>query len=290
MRIHRHRATLLAATLLFLLSACGGDGQDPASSSSDPAAETTATSVTTSASATTAVSTAPSDTTPDTASDTSSTTTETTTVAPTGATTITPTTTGTTTLPGEEMVGIGPEAGTILAVFGVAHDDVLNVRAAPGTDQDVVTTLDPLAEDVVALGHTRRLTQSIWFEIEANGVTGWASSRFLHQMGLTDDFTSIVVDKSGGYLEAETMLDLGLMVAETLADPEASTITMAVAPTVGDLGEVTYDLAGLADDATWGYRLHVFGVENEGGEGFVLKSVEATIFCLRAVADDGSCI
>jgi hypothetical protein len=203
--------------------------------------------------------------------------------------TITPTTTGEA-VPGDEMIGFGPEAGTALAVFGVAHDDVLNVRAAPGTDQEIVTTLDPLADDIVALGHTRRLTESIWYEVEANGVTGWASSRFLHQMGLTDDFTSLVVEEAGGYLEAETMLDLGLMVAETLADPEASTIVMSVSPSVGDLGEVTYDLAGLADDATWGYRLHVFGAENEGGEGFVLTSVEATIFCLRAVDGDGFCV
>ncbi len=65
---------------------------------------------------------------------------------------------------------------------------------------------------------------------------------------------------------------------------------MSVGPTVGDLGEVTYDLGGLGDDSVWGWRLHVFGAPDEDGKGFSLKSVEGTIFCLRAVDEEGRCV
>jgi hypothetical protein len=57
-----------------------------------------------------------------------------------------------------------------------------------------------------------------------------------------------------------------------------------VAPSEGDLGEVTFDVVGYPDDAVYGQRLHVFGRSGEGG-GFDLKSVESTLLCRRGVAD-----
>jgi hypothetical protein len=64
---------------------------------------------------------------------------------------------------------------------------------------------------------------------------------------------------------------------------------MSVSPTVGDLGEVTYDVVGLGDDALGGVRIHIFGDPAEG-EGFILSSVERTFICSRGVTDDGFCI
>jgi hypothetical protein len=61
-----------------------------------------------------------------------------------------------------------------------------------------------------------------------------------------------------------------------------------VAPSVGDLGEVTYDVIGLGDDAVRGLRLHVFGQPID--EGFSLKTVEMTALCGRGADDDGGCI
>jgi hypothetical protein len=192
----------------------------------------------------------------------------------------------TTTLPGEP-IDIGPNAGDVLAVIGVAHDDVLNVRMAPGTDQPVVAELAPLADAVLALGDARALPESIWFEVEAEGVTGWASSSFLGYLGETTDVTAGVVENLGELPRAETMLDLGLIVAETLAsDDPPSRIVMSVSPTVGDLGEVTYDVVGIGDDAVRGFRLHVFATPDEGGEGFVLKSVEQTLLCGRGLSGE----
>ena len=224
---------------------------------------------------------------------------DTTTVPPTQAETTTttevPTTTTTTTtvvdttstsLPGEP-IEVGPQPGDVLAVVGVAHDDVLNVRAAPGTDQRVVEELDPLASEVVALGNARALPASIWFEVETDGGTGWASSSFLAYLGGTSDETAAIVELLGEMPAAETMLELGMIVAETVASEEPpSRIVMSVAPTVGDLGEVTYDVVGIGDDAVRGFRLHVFATPDEGGEGFVLKSVEQTVLCGRGLSGE----
>ena len=201
----------------------------------------------------------------------------------------TTTTTGantTTSLPGDP-IDIGPVAGDVLAVVGVAHDDVLNVRSAPGTDQPVIHELDPLADDVIALGNARALPASIWFEVETNDGTGWASSSFLAYLGGTTDETAAIIDLLGETPGAETMLDLGMTVAEALAsDDPPSRIVMSVAPTVGDLGEVTYDVVGIGDDSVRGFRIHVFGTPADSGEGFVLKSVEQTVLCGRGLSGE----
>jgi hypothetical protein len=192
-------------------------------------------------------------------------------------------------LPGEAF-DIGPAAGDVVAVVGVAHDDVLNVRELPGTEYAIVTTLNPLADDVVATGRHRLLTSSIWNEVTASGVTGWVNSRYLGYLGGVDDLTSFVVTQLGGIPEAETMLDLGTMVAESFDPGEGGFGSeMVVTPTVGDLGEVTFDVVGLLDDAQLGYRLHIFGQPTDGGEGFSLMSVEATALCGRGVTAEGLC-
>jgi hypothetical protein len=227
----------------------------------------------------------------ETSSTAESTTSETTTDASTSTTATTTSTTEVTPptapLPQSELPGtafdLAPAEGAVLAVIGVQYDDVLHVRYAPGTDQAVVADLAPVAEDFVATGRARSLTQSIWWEVTtADGIYGWVSSLFTARRGATFDATSDVVAKLGATPTAETMLELGEIVADAMeaADPEVtSSIVPVVAPTVGDLGEVTYDVVGFADDSTRALRLHVFGQPDDGGESFTLKSVEATDMC-----------
>ena len=206
--------------------------------------------------------------------------------APVPTTTVPPTST---TLPGEAF-DIGPAAGDVVAVVGVAHDDVLNVRELPGATYAIVATLDPLADDVVATGRHRLLTSSIWNEVTANGVTGWVNSSYLGYLGGVEDLTSFLQPRLS-LDSAETMLDLGTAVAESFDPGEGGfRYEMVVPPTVGDLGEVTFDVVGLLDDSQLGWRLHIFGQPRESGEGFSLKSVEATAFCGRGVTDDGFCV
>ncbi len=194
----------------------------------------------------------------------------------------------TTTLPGE-LIDIGPAAGQVLGVVGVPSGDVLNVRAAPGADQRIIAKLDPLADDVVATGVARQLAQSIWHEVTAEGVTGWANRAYLAWLGGTDDVTAEIIETLGERPSANTMLDLGRIVAEARAsDQPPSRITVTVAPTAGDLGEVTYDVVGLGDDSVFGERLHVFG--RQLGQGFSLASVERTHLCARGATDDGLCV
>jgi hypothetical protein len=85
------------------------------------------------------------------------------------------------------------------------------------------------------------------------------------------------------------MLDLGFLVADFLASEEPpSDIVLVEAPTVGDLGEVTYDVIGLGDDAVRGLRVHVFGTPIT--EAFTLRTVEVTVICGRGVDADGLCV
>lgn len=243
-------ALLVAVTILvILIAACGDD---------DESADTTTTSS---------------------ADSTTTTAAETTT---TGQTTTTETTTTETTLPGQPIDGFASE-GDVLGVMGVAHDDVLNIREAPGTDQTVVATAEPTADDVVATGNARELPNSIWYEVTVDGTTGWASAAFLGFIGATDDATAEFLD-GGPPPVAETMVDLAAVVTDGFAseDPE-SLVVQSVAPTVGDLGEITYDVIGIGDDAIAGFRLHIFGSPNDDGESFTLRSIERTTFCTRGL-------
>ncbi len=183
-------------------------------------------------------------------------------------------------MPGEPFPTHAPR-GAVLGVVGVAHDDVLNVRELPGLT-DIVTTLAPTADDVVSEDEGRMLPGSIWWKVTANGATGWVNARFVAHLGWVDDLTASVVRRHGGYPTGSTMEALGRVVAETVASEDPpSTIVMSVAPTVGDLGEVTYDVVGVGDDSLAGFRLHVFGAPD--GDGFSLKSVEATVLCARGL-------
>lgn len=193
-------------------------------------------------------------------------------------------------LPGER-VEIFPHEGADLVVVGVEADDVLNVRAGPGVDFDVVVELEPLAEGLVATGHNRDIDdQGFWAQIRVEGTTGWANITFLSHPGDTTDVTSEVVEAHGERPAAPDMEALGRLVAEQRASDEPpSRIVVVDGPSVGDLGEVTIDVIGFGDDSVGGERLHVFGEPDPSGDGFTLRSVEATLLCTRGVSD-GLCV
>ncbi len=189
-------------------------------------------------------------------------------------------------LPGEP-IDFGPAAGDTLAVVGVAHDDVLNLRAAPGADQEILEGIPPTYDALTAVGQARQLPGSLWIAVDYQGTEGWVNLTFIGYLGDTTDITHTVTEQLGGTSGAETMLELGLIVAEGVAGDTSADIVMSVAPTVGDLGEVTFDVTGFEDDSVRGSRLHVFGQPID--EAFLLASVEETVICSRGV-DAGACV
>ena len=260
----RSRPALWTATLTLMLAACGGEGASTTTSSLLSSTAQTSTTQT-------------------------STSLVTTTTSPVTSTTESGTTTTTTSgnLPGER-IDFGPAAGDIVAVIGVAHDDVLNLRAAPGADQQILERIPPRYDSLTALGHTRDLSPSFWIEVDYQGRTGWVNYAFIAFLGGTTDATASVIEELGETPSAATMLELGMIVAESMASEEPeSDIVLTSAPDVGDLGEVTYDVVGLGDDAVRGVRLHVFGQPVD--EAFTLHTVEMTALCGRG-EDQGACV
>ena len=108
-------------------------------------------------------------------------------------------------------------------------------------------------------------------------------------VGGTDDITWQVVEILGSTPSAETMTALGHLVANALVPDEgegAAQISVVEGPIIGDLGEITLDAVGLADDSILGYRLRVFAHLPDGEDGFTLKTVERTLLCRRGVSGD----
>ncbi|MEA3511504.1 MAG: SH3 domain-containing protein [Actinomycetota bacterium] len=187
--------------------------------------------------------------------------------------------------------GPGPQAGDKVAVVGVAFDDSLNVRSGPGVAHEIVTTLPPTATGIGVQGGAQLFPSSLWYEVDANSVIGWVNASYIALVGATDDATSEVVAGHGSIPSGDTMLALGAIVAGSfIGEDTGSRVVVTVAPSVGSLGEITYDVLGLADDANLGFRLHIFGQQDQSAGPFSLHSVERTSLCWRGVTDDGFCI
>jgi len=161
----------------------------------------------------------------------------------------------------------------------------------PGVGYEIVATLSPMESDIGMTGGARLFPSSLWYEIDADGVVGWVNDSYIALIGATDDATSEVVATHGSIPSADTVLDLGGIVASHfLGEESGGRIVLTVESSAGSLGEITYDVVGLADDAIMGYRLHVFGQQNEGAGPFSLHSVERTSLCRRGVTVDGLCV
>ncbi|WP_149359329.1 hypothetical protein [Lolliginicoccus suaedae] len=216
----------------------------------------------------------------------------TTTAAPTTTTSGEPGTTSTG-LPGEPAM-FGPASGDELAVIGVAHDETTAVRAVPGEDGSTVTALAPDAMGLLATGEARSLDDgTTWFEVDAPGGTGWISARDVAYLGVTDDTTAAVIGRIGR-VSGSSVTEVGEAVADDLASDEPpSRIVQSGPATSGDLHEVQLDVIGLGDDSVLGYRIRVFGMDDEGPDAsgeVVLRTVEQTTICARGVTSDGLCV
>lgn len=71
------------------------------------------------------------------------------------------------------------ERDTDIVVFGVADDDVLNVRSGAGVGNDIVGALDPDATGIAQTGREVLVGTDTWWEVTDGTVTGWVNRRFL---------------------------------------------------------------------------------------------------------------
>ncbi len=181
-------------------------------------------------------------------------------------------------MPGD-LIQFGPTEGDILAVVGVAFDDVLNVRIAPGTQYEIVGMLDPDEDSVTANGMNRLLESSFWVEIETEDGPGWVNEAFVGFLGVSQTLES---DLASATAEAEK---LGAMVAETYASEEPPSRITLVA-TEGDT--VTYDVLGIGDDAAKGFRLEI--LTSSSGDGRKVESVVETTICSRGLDPQLRCV
>lgn len=74
---------------------------------------------------------------------------------------------------------------TLFDVTGVAEDDVLNIRAAPGVGAEVIGTLEHDARDIEVVAHDRT---GRWGRINTAERSGWVAMHYLaYQVGIWDD-------------------------------------------------------------------------------------------------------
>lgn len=224
-------------------------------------------------------------------------TTVTTTMAPTTttATTTTPATVETTTTtvapadPPTPVPTPGPPAGSEWWVVGVPADDVLNVRAGPGTSEGIVSTLAADGGPVVVTGEARLVEASLWWEIDTQADDAWVNARYLGALADTWDITSWLVERAGDIPVAASMEEL---VAQVLAlrGGDDATVIHAGLSADGMFGEVALDVFSGPDDSIRGERLRVFGQRIDAGGPFGLYAVEATPICWRGVDQTGLCV
>lgn len=187
-------------------------------------------------------------------------------------------------LPGEPMEGSPPMAGAELAVVGVAHDDVLQVRRLPDPGAETVNQgLAPLTSGVVATGRNRMVESGIWAEIEVPEGVGWSNAGYLAYLGASSDRTADAADVE----PASDLATFASKVAKTLAkgmtDGEASPVVASV-----DGDKAVVDVIGYADDAQAGERFTITTTAADGRVG--LSSVESVVICARGVTDEGLCV
>ena len=301
-----YRLARLAVVVLLTAACVAGETPQESTSGADGGSTPTATPATTS----------PPETRPP---DTTAVTTEPPTTAEAPSTTDSASVT-TVPLPGEPS-DFGPAEGAALVMVGVDHDDVLNVRDVPGGEiiatlgllnpyvgllevreapsGEILATPDSWADAIVATGRTRTLPTTTWHELRVAGLTGWSSTAYLAQLGATDDLTAHIIEVLGEAPRADTLLDLGFIVAETVASEEPpSRIVVSVKPFAFEaIGEMTVDVLNIGDDSVFGFRLDIFAdagedwmSENPGP--FTLRAVTRTGLCYtsRGVTEDGLCL
>jgi len=138
-------------------------------------------------------------------------------------------------LPTKEQQAISerePEFGVIL----VPEGDVLNVRAGPGVDNEVITTLEPHDTGITMTGNRQNVSNSMWVEVDTpSGITGWVNAHYLTEVvpgdafcrdprtaTLVNDFVTAIQTRNGEALAPLVSPTHGLTIRVSWWNPEVN--------------------------------------------------------------------
>ncbi len=186
----------------------------------------------------------------------------------------------------------------------VALDDPdggLNMRSAAGLDNDIVGVFSRSSE-LLSTGDCLTIGTVEWWEVTTSDatLTGWVSSRFLSdQLVFNPGLGKAIVDTDNIGLGDASLEEMAAALADTCGFDEDVIITM-VGESVGADGlggSVVFDLTGLKDDDSNGYRLEIDFIfdknESENGdeiERYTVARITSYALCSRGVTGDGLCI
>ena len=174
-----------------------------------------------------------------------------------------------------------PITGSVVAVVGVEHWDILEIHEDPGVSSPLVGTLDPLDDTVVALGYARQLPQSIWWCISWNGGSGaWASSIYLSRMA--DPYQSFDSSSWIG-LTAQNLEDFLSDVENEYQRPATSeggpmSIVISELDYVNNV--ISIDVIGFLDDSLLGARL-TFSTSLQSDGSLMIDDAQFRAMCRR---------
>ena len=174
-----------------------------------------------------------------------------------------------------------PITGSVVAVVGVEHWDILEIHEDPGVSSPLVGTLDPLDDTVVALGYARQLPQSIWWCISWNGGSGaWASSIYLSRMA--DPYQSFDSSSWVG-LTAQNLEDFLSDVENQYQRPatsEGGPMRIVISELDYINNVISIDVIGFLDDSLLGARL-TFATSLQSDGSLIIDDAQFRGICLR---------
>ena len=174
-----------------------------------------------------------------------------------------------------------PITGSVVAVVGVEHWDILEIHEDPGVSSPLVGTLDPLDDTVVALGYARQLPQSIWWCISWNGGSGaWASSIYLSRMA--DPYQSFDSSSWIG-LTAQNLEDFLSDVENQYQRPatsEGGPMRIVISELDYINNVISIDVIGFLDDSLLGARLS-FATSLQSDGSLIIDDAQFRGICLR---------
>ncbi|HEX2880670.1 MAG TPA: SH3 domain-containing protein [Polyangiaceae bacterium] len=176
-----------------------------------------------------------------------------------------------------------------MGVVRVAQDDTLNLRENPALDAPIVSKLAP---DAVGIELTRQvcfLGATPWYQVRAQGKTGWVNSRYLGRVTKPRDVTSEYREHAGEGLAA-TPSDLVKRITTAMTTPpqtegkyEVETVDVQVRGKVAT--SVLYACCEL-DDSVAGEQTLVT-MQNRGA-GWTVENAQARHLCYRGLNSDGT--